>query len=186
MQMIDTMRNLYQEDSRAGDCLLGPQRWCNRQWDRILFSALDAHLNQILDVAKRIIGLVLLILPTVISYAIGLVAITIKACSAYNAPLLPGHSPGIKHPSFLDIVDPLSRGSGENPNLNLALPDNGLSLSRDTSTDEDIVSEESSQLEDLDEVNPLPIVRTFSENSSNNLLNVDPSMILDNTSIFKY
>lgn len=94
--MFNVVSNLYQVDSRRGDKLLEPQRWCRKQWG-YLFTPLTASENKWAQVAKRIVQVAFLILPTAVAYVLGVCGIVIKACvpatldpsSSVQVPLIP-------------------------------------------------------------------------------------------------
>lgn len=85
MTFVSRITRLYEPDNRTGDSLLQPQRYCNRQWRRIT-SPFPQNAQPFFEVVKRIQKAVVLILPTLASYLLGVVAIGIKACS--KAPVL--------------------------------------------------------------------------------------------------
>lgn len=81
---LEVVKNLYAvEPHRWGDSLLKPQRWCNRNWSHITTS-LDPNSHPLYQIVVKIIHVVLLILPTIASYSLGLISILIKSITANN------------------------------------------------------------------------------------------------------
>jgi len=81
MMIVNSISSLYSADNRTGDGLLKPQRWCHHQWSQVC-EPFNTDRNQFIDIVERVIKAVLLILPTLASYAVGLVGVVIKGCSA--------------------------------------------------------------------------------------------------------
>lgn len=124
-------------DSRWGDLLIQPQRYCKNKWIWVL-SPLNTDENQFVQVAKRVGAGVLLIFPTIAAYVIALPGIVLKAFQTIP--------PDEKQKKSLrnDLVDPtppfqdikpitLNTQSSEESSPTLPIPVVGDEVTKETS-----------------------------------------------------
>jgi hypothetical protein len=87
MNCKQAILNLYKPDTRYGDSLLQPQRWCHRQWSH-LSAPLAPTGYRCFEVAKRVGLFVVLLLATIPSYLVTIPGALFKAYQNQPQPYM--------------------------------------------------------------------------------------------------
>ncbi len=81
---MEAISKLYQQDTRYGDGLLKPQRWCHKQWSMGASLRHDIDSKKVLKMVGAVVAFVPLVFMTLTAYLVGFVGIAIK--SRYSLP----------------------------------------------------------------------------------------------------
>ncbi len=98
--MISFVQKYYQPDKSCFDLLLYPQRKCHKCWVQLFSSSSSRDLSScehLAELIKRVVYVIPLILATLISYVIGVVAVGLKGCTKAKKSSEPIIRPGKLH-----------------------------------------------------------------------------------------